>query len=379
MMKDWVFKVIGKFVGVYLWNCSMKRGFPIFQRMVTAGMSIAEILFWPHIFFHALSLLFKEKIERVIDTQPLGTIAIIKAIRIYNKFTKRSVVLEKVLADLPTEYSTHFYQGIKRLSEKDKKVFKLITIKPLMIKQDSEEEFWKKTCNLSLDNVQYEKFFIRKSFESFANRERKREDYYCFIKTGSASESLVSQRIFSRGKVDFKICNESFEFKIGPEDKLITIVLGSQPSLKATFNYVKGFIDLAKGWKERVYLFAYCSKFSEGLFDRIANYCALEKDYPDNLIIIPMSFQGEETIASLFFRSDLTITRSAGQTIMELLAVCKGTKFIHVEAKNSSIKALFKSMPKWEAGLALYLKEKLNCPLVNPLTFHNFVDQCSIR
>jgi len=87
-----------------------------------------------------------------------------------------------------------------------------------------------------------------------------------------------------------------------------------------------------------------------------------------------MSFQKADVIASLFHRSDVTITRSGGQTIMELIKIGKGKKFIHSESKldDSNFDILLKGIPFWEAGNACYLNKKDTGNLISPITLKRY-------
>jgi len=85
-----------------------------------------------------------------------------------------------------------------------------------------------------------------------------------------------------------------------------------------------------------------------------------------------MTFQSDEIIAPLFFRSDMTCTRSGGQTSMELMCVGQGKIWIHSETKNKGKvlqnEDLLKGIPGWEAGNAAYLQRFRNAQLVTPFT-----------
>ena len=85
-----------------------------------------------------------------------------------------------------------------------------------------------------------------------------------------------------------------------------------------------------------------------------------------------MSFQEDDTIAALFHRANISITRAGGQTAMELMGVSTGEVWIHSETKNLSgdlpltFDQLLDGIPVWEAGSACYLKEKFGSKLVTP-------------
>jgi hypothetical protein len=85
-----------------------------------------------------------------------------------------------------------------------------------------------------------------------------------------------------------------------------------------------------------------------------------------------MTFQVDEIIAPLFFRSDMTCTRSGGQTAMELMCVGRGKIWIHSETRKKGRVLLdadlLKGIPGWEAGNAAYLQRFRDAKLVTPDT-----------
>src|SRR5690606_26314021 len=124
VLKDWVWGWLGKF-SINVWNTAQKKGDVFSQKFFVSFHRLFDYITWPNAFFHTLSILFKEDIDRVIDTQPSSTSAIMKAIRIFNWKRSKNVVLEKVVVDLPTKKATHFFRPIKGLSKKDKKFLKV--------------------------------------------------------------------------------------------------------------------------------------------------------------------------------------------------------------------------------------------------------------
>ena len=88
--------------------------------------------------------------------------------------------------------------------------------------------------------------------------------------------------------------------------------------------------------------------------------------YPKNVAVIPIAFQADDVVAALLFRSDYTVTRSGGQTTMELLSIARGKIFIHSAAKKGN---LMRGLPFWEGGNALYLQAKVGAELTTPTLF----------
>ena len=92
LLQEW--KTLGKFC-INFWNGSQKKGDVKLLEWIIYMQKFADIIFWPKIFFWALSCLMKDNIDRVIDTQPLGTSPIVKAIRLFNFLRNKKVILEK--------------------------------------------------------------------------------------------------------------------------------------------------------------------------------------------------------------------------------------------------------------------------------------------
>lgn len=379
VLRDWTWKWFGRFC-IRCWNGAQQSGNVRAQSFYLASQTLADYLFWFHIFFRSLRLLFKEEIDRVVDTQPFGTSAILKAIRLFNWRKERQLFLEKVLVDLPTPKATHFFRSIKRLTKGDRNCLKLTTIAPLLKEGETEADFWKSNCNLSAKEICYEDVYVRQAFKKFQGKARPLQPMELSLRFKSAEELQLMRRSFQRGPIRARHNAEAIHFQVAPEDRVITILLGSQPAKSATLAYVSGFLDLAKETthsKAPIHLFVFASHHREGketLFRKISNFVAQTKGYPSHLSIIPFSFQSDEAIAPLFFRSDLTCTRSGGQTAMELMCVSSGEIWIHSEAKSLpgqelSLDQLLKGIPGWESANALYLHKMQGGKIVTPETF----------
>ena len=369
VMKKWTWFGMGRFF-VFLYNTTQTFGKARIQEKLVGCQTTAELILWIFIFFYSLRTFFKNDIDRVIDTQALCSSAIIKALRIYNRKKNRSIILEKVLVDLPTYKSTHFFRNIKRLSSKDRPFIRLYTIDPLL-DTPNEEMFWQKHCKLDLSQIKKEDFYVRDAFYKYFNKKRPVDETKLFIRAEKEKRSLI-KNIISRSNVDYAETNEGFSFTIAPHDLVIVILLGSQAAQKATFNYVKNFLFCMKKksqFNRHYHLFVFCPNKKRDVLQDVHDMVVQEEQYPSHFTIIPMLFQKEDVIASLFFRSDISITRTGGQTAMELMGVSKGKIWIHSEIKDKPFmdtKKLLKGIPAWEAGNAEYLIDKYSARIVTP-------------
>jgi hypothetical protein len=378
VMKDWMWGWAGKCL-VGLWNRAQLRGSVRAQSLLGWLAPYAEYLFWPPIFFCSLYTLFKEDVDQVMDTQVLGTSALLKALRVFNWRRKKEVYLEKVLVDLPTQKATHFFTPIKGLGRRDRELFRLITVAPLLARDESEEEFWRKHCNLSTTHLRYEDFYVRQAFRKYHAVERKPQRFVFRTTYQNGEELSLIQKSIQRGSIRALARKGEIEFSIPPEDRLFTLLLGSQPANQSTFAYVKKCIEMAQGMENvgaPLHFFVFCAEHRPGaasLLRKVSEYVQSVTPYPSWLTIVPMSFQSEKAIAPLFFRSEMTCTRSGGQTVMELMCCAKGEMWIHSEAapggRELSNEELLKGIPGWESANAAYLQQIRGAKLVTPETF----------
>lgn len=376
LLKDWIWKPIGQYF-INFWNKAQMKGDVSAQKICVSGQVFADLFLHPIIFFYALYTLFKEDIDHIIDTQPLGTSAILKAVRMYSRFAKKRILLEKVLVDLPTKKATHFFRPIKRLSKKNRKSIFLTTIAPLLEEGETEEDFWKSTCNLSLDQIKLEDVYVRRAFQQFKGKEKATNRMRIPIRYKSKEEVQLMRKAFEKGSIQAKVKPDEVEFIIDPSDRMMTILLGSQPASEATIKYVKKIVNIAKEFpKTTMHLFVFCADHIEGektLFRQISELASRLKTAPKQLSIIPFSFQKEDVIAPLFFRSDVTCTRSGGQTAMELMCVSTGEIWVHSEAKKGE--DLVGGIPGWEAASAVYLQKIRGATIVTPDRIHSSLKQ----
>lgn len=376
LLKDWIFKPIGRFF-IHFWNQAQRNGDVKSQMLCVSGQFIVDFFLYPLVFFRALKTLFKEDADHIVDTQPLFTSAVIRALCLYNRKKGKKVLLEKVLVDLPTRKATHFFRSIKNLSRKRKRFFVLTTIDPLLENGESKEAFWKDTCSLSIEQINTEEAFVRSSFRSFKDKERNLEQpVWISLRYRGKKELHLLQRAWQKGNGLVKVFPKHIEVLIEPSARVGTVLLGSQPAGKATIRYVQKMIECARGEKNPVVLFVFAASsrvLEKSLLQKVSDLIALEEDFPKNLTVIPFPFQKEDVIAPLFHRSDFTCTRSGGQTAMELMSVSKGEIWIHSEAKKG--KDLLSGIPGWEAASATYLQKLYGAKIITPDTFSSHVKE----
>ncbi|MCB1107633.1 MAG: hypothetical protein KDK76_06025 [Chlamydiia bacterium] len=384
IQKDILIDLVSKRLGkgfVSLWNFSQKRGNITFLMFLQKNVPTADIVFGTFIFCRTLYLLLKEGVDQIVDTQPVGTSPIIKAIKIVRKITGKPLKLEKIVTELPTDNVVHFFKPIKKLSPNDRAYIKLISTIPLLDNNQTAEGFWKKNCGLSESEVCYESFPLRPSFKKYLNTKRNQnERMRILIHVNSYEEKFLIADSIKKGDIPSEIYRDKIAINIETDDKVSTILLGSQPTEEATIKYLKQYIELMRyvASQERHIVFVFCNSHTENknsLLKRIHTLLQKTTHFPHNLNVIPMCFQSDDVIASLYYRSDATFTRSGGLTAMELMSVAQGQIWIHSEVKhgNAAGEKIDKGMPIWERGNATYLQEKKGARFITPETF---IDRC---
>jgi len=379
VLKDWVWKWLGEF-SIESWNRAQKKGDVRSQKFFASCHWLFDYIAWPSVFFHTLRILFKENLDRVIDTQTTSTSAIVKAIRFFNWKRSKCVILEKLIVDLPTKKATHFFRPIRALSKKDKKLIKVRTIPPLLEEGQTSKQFWRKHCDLCESEIDYEDVHVRLPFKALQGKPRPSNDMTLSFETKNLEEKALMDRAFKKGASKVVTRESHLEISVPQEARVISILLGSQPASVATLSYVKNFITLSRKLKQTsapLFIFVFCADHLEGkkdsLFSKVVSLLESETNLPSFLSIIPFSFQKDQVIAPLFHRSLITCSRSGGGTAMELMAVSTGEIWIHSETKNTrdelTLKQLLKGIPVWESESALYLLRLKGAKIVTPETF----------
>ncbi len=380
ILTDWVGKRCGRLL-IYMWNLSQKKGKVALLHFFSKFMPIADLLFWPRIFFKALVTVIRKDIDHIIDTQPIGTLATVKALKMVRYLTGKTVLVEKVLTELPTKQVFHFFKPIKRLSYSDRAFLRLVSHRPLLGLGETPNAFWMKHCGLRERDIRYANFPLRAAFTSCVTQSKPLGRTKIKVKASSHSEIDLIVKTIQLGSARKQVDRESVTVIIEPEDKVVTMMLGSQPTEKATVQYIKHFIELFRKVGNRGYchfLFVFCQYDAyrpTSLLHRVHYAACTAKNYPKHFNIIPMCFQEDQVIATLYSRSDATLTRSGGLTSMELMSVAQGKIWIHSEAETpfERDRPNYYGMPVWEWGNARYLEEKKGAELITPNTFF---DRC---
>jgi hypothetical protein len=384
---------------VSFWNGAQIAGNITRQTILVKVQWLAEILFYPIIYFKIKKILegLTKPLECIIVTQPLCNTAIARAMRKINLERKWNMRLDIWMSDLPTEKATHFFSSIKKIA-RNKKLRPLVTLyspRPDIGVEISDEAWWRKNCG-NIRVITDQPYPIRKAFLD--------------------QQSLLGQ------SVELSLRNDQgkkLNFNIRKEDKIATLMLGSQPSKRAVLDYIDIVIKLARAKRKkleskkieaRYYLFVFCgeSDRNDSLRKEIESRVEAGK-FPVFLRIIPFSYQSDEELAPLLARSDLTLTRSGGSTAMELMHLNRDKKgitlihsenydirpqffarFLQVNRLRSKFWKILKKNPdsstdkemlltkgviRWEVGNAEYLKKKIEAQVVSPAQIEHVLKQ----
>lgn len=392
IFEDFFGPIIGKFFAER-WNGVQRTGDVIMQAILIKAMSFAHWLFFMPIFVQTLYMLFKNDFTQIIDTQNISMKAIIRAVRVYNKWKGKHLLIERIITDLPTRDTSLYFPFIRALSRKDKEILRIKTTKPLLNGEKNDAEFWEKHCEIGMDKIEYTPLPIRPEFRKYAHELRKRETPLS-LTLAFPDQTMHNEflEIISFGSLQTTSKELFTSFTLQAEDTVSIIMLGANPNKAAILNYLRAYIHLVsrKNYKtRRDVVFVLCSKNPPNtisLQQRILELVKSHKNFPKNLTILPLPYQEDAIIAPLFYRSDLSLTKCGGITAMELLSVCHGRILIHRERPAPGTLKFFTKwptvrfgMPPWELGNLRYLRSIKGAQIVTPETFgticQNFFDE----
>ncbi|MCH9614456.1 MAG: hypothetical protein SP1CHLAM54_15840 [Chlamydiia bacterium] len=313
---DW-WTWFGRYATHILWNVPQRRGMHRWLKFIWKQSHLTGFFFGLPTLFNAVRFFLYNDIDRVIVTHHLSYPTLFRALDIAKFFGRKCPKLEVVVIELPTTEKMYYYKSFRELNPKYHSRIEVLSVKPLAKQGHSDAEHWLRLAGLPFWVIKYIDFPLRKSF---------------YVQTPGLTYSVGGEHLTS-------------------QDRVLTIMLGSQPTSKAILAYLKALegLDLDK-------IFVMCSH-QEKLLETV------RKNSPDH--VIGLGPQPASAIADLLIHSTYTLTRSGAITSQELLHLANGTILIHSETGDLC------GMPEWEAGNALYLKEKKGAKLVTPMTIRS--------
>lgn len=382
IMTDWIGKRFGSF-SVNKWDVAQKTGDIIELERLVHLLPVAEWLVCIPVVFNCLFYILRHKIDLIIDTQPLGTSPIIRAVHFASKLLRRPIRIQKVITELPTEHVTHFFRPIRRLPKKYRQHLELVSPPPLC----KEENFWEEQCGVPASQVDCTHLPLRPTFMEYLEKNREVGPLQIRLCIHDPKETHVIHNTARQGFLPVRRKKGSLELTIEDTHKVSMIMLGGNPPERSLIQYVKQFIEAIKQSEtsDKHILFVFCScikKRSDLLQKEVHDIVRSDHAFPKNLTIIPLTYQEDDVIAPLIFRADATLTKSGGMTAMELLYAGHGSIWIHQEemttrqnlfpfVKRPHVPGMpkYAGMPIWEQGNVLYLKEKKGATLTTPENF----------
>lgn len=358
--RDFLLDWLG-FFGIYMarfWNFGQKKGSSLFFRFCDWGIGKTNFFFWIPAFYKALKTITSLKINVIIDVQPLGSSAIMCAIWVAKTLYNQHVSYQKILTELPTTLAIDFFKPIQTIPQILKKNFRLVCTHPLIPPGSCEKKFWKECCRLELYSVFYRPLPLRKSFLIESNQ------LPSFLELDLRDPTITLYWIKQSSR-SYSLYNEKLRYHFLQGEKTILILLGAVcPEI--VFLYIKKLILGAMQKKElSLSIFAICSNQNhQKIHLLLADYCK-KLSLPKSFALFLLPYQQEAALAHLMKHADVVITKSGGITSMELFHTAKGSIWIHKEDSPATPYNKYSTMPAWELGNALYLKEKKGASFVS--------------
>lgn len=391
VVKKEIFKTLyGDWIGSTINNRfnSMLRNEDI--RGINEGLNyqwINDFVLAPIAFCRFVHILLFDDICNVITTQSASLQSIIRAAQVVNGLrhlfgsSRPEIRVTMIMTDLPTVDAKNFLPSMRTLSASEKKIFTLVTTNPLLKDEASEEEFWEKNAGLSLrqGEVIYDALPIKKAFIRLESQ--KEPITQVSLRIGSPEEASQIQECIGE-PLALESDNSKFSLNIEEKDSVTFLMLGGQACVEATKKYAQKIMEIERkeAKAEPHYLFVFCGRNDgeDTLFKqlhRLVKEARAKGDYPQNLKIVPLSFQTDEEVAPILARSNRSITKAGGLTAMEVNTLARNKVFIHSSyhdgdpAEASEETLLRAGMSVWEVGNACYLKHSKGAKIVTPETF----------
>lgn len=364
--------------------------------------ALSEFIFFIPIFLKTFfTLMLNRRITRIIDTQVMGTSAMLAAARLVNFIFSRYIQVYKVMTDMPTADAIHFSDSAKNLSKADKEIYHILSTNPFPKYQnetdehyeDRQDAWWKEHFSLSLKEggVQYADFPLRPAFmrakEGIVSSEigvklNSDEEKELLVKAGIIQDTSPCEKegkaLDSKTGTVIDISYPYVPIAVEENDMVGLVTIGSMANAGATKAYIDDVLELVDLYNEitpegnehkKFHLFVACGRHepnTSSLFSEVAEMIRKKKEehrFPPNLNIVPMGFQSDEEMAPLMHRADFAVYGAGGLTTMETLNASDAQRshvFIHSDAKasingktNDEIEnELLEGFALWERGNA---------------------------
>ncbi len=358
-----------------------------------------------------LMKLFKQypDIEEIIDTQALSTDTICHAVSAENERRKNLnsqaplIKVRKIISEFLTEKTVHYLDSLSRITVEQAKFLTVEVVNKPLINADESEEHFKKRKKIYHINFKIVPPYVR---PLFLDSKSYKDPEILYLRT-EADDSFVSsikepltEQAYVENLLESEAHQENRHFKITKQanDKFAMIVLGSQSSssiLRYVDQYIEQVIRSKLDDKGRQMLFIAAGKndgSTETVYAKLREHLDRKREelnmagisWPKTAKIIPLSFQDEKAMASMFQNVDQLIIRTGGATSIEAEVTQelnpKRRVYIHSEASvdmpelfpkehfDACYDSLLKGTIRWEGGNGQYLMQDIDACLTSPET-----------
>lgn len=276
-----------------------------------------------------------EPYSEIISTQAMALPALCDAVIEYNKWLDDThinapkVVIHQYMTDLPTLGAIHFFNALSTLSPIQQQQMKLYGVG---MKEEVIQHFLPQghQFNAIHDIPSNENPMVRSEFKN---------------------ADLDNSTKFDK-PVSITLAGEKLPFEIQADEKIASIMLGSQAS-KDTIEYIETMLE---NGMEKVFVFGGKSPALQG---GITDILAKHPEYQNR--IIPLGNQSDKEIHPLMSRSNLVVIRGGGLSVMEQLAMNHNKEQTVLVHHANSTQAELTSGISWEdENVALLISELRN-------------------
>ena len=371
------------------WDNAQKEGNVQKQELLASMQWVSDSVFATPIYAQTLDDLIRNKPKQIISTQAMATPAILHAVKKYNESykppTDPPVILHLYMTDMPTQLAEHFFSSLKHMWGASAKEY-LVLHAP----KPKDGDTWQARADLvdwQVVELDTKEFPVRAAFFQ-AVQDFNPNNPITFKVSCKEELNYLRNALKHQGAPHETMGNmdiggiQNINFQHNQDAHSYFLMLGSQPTKEAIKDYIDLFIMKARESPDQQFnLFAFTGKYVQGnecFYKELCNTIQQKADWPQNLRVVPLSFQNADHIVSLELNCH-SITRSGGATIMELLVLndaCQNEKFADLPQRQRLIHAqkiegrsLVESIPLWERGNFLHLQQELGdnlCRVVSP-------------
>jgi len=368
---------------------------------------MAEVIQGPSVYANLKAYLSENDVQEIYNTQALSTPAICQAVVEANTEQGKQLKIHSTVTEFLTDRAVHFLDPLSRVKPEHRAVLSVeVTEPPLCAPGQSQADF---LTSHGVDGITFR--FL--SEEGVAPPVRQEFQTLDFTSTPPGPKIIIKAKEVtdqSKGELpeqDYiasclrntaNVANNGNDFTIdkGPNDKLVTITMGSQGS-STVLSYIDKFIDDAVASPPKngkVYLCVAAGK-NEGdnslyaqvrkrIEERRVELEKSGKKIPDSVAILPLAFQDGKHMASLLQNSDVLITRSGGMSSIEAkyTQIRNPNRRVYVHSEeiipnlstfpsnnyDAIYEGLLSGTVRWEGGNAEYLMKHIKASLGSPET-----------